>query len=123
MVYVIAEPCIGTKDTACVDVCPVDCIHPKKDEANFETVRAVVHRTGRMHRLRRLRACVPSFGYFCTRRSAREMVAIYRGQRGLVQDQQIATPPSPRHSYDHPRWAAARERVVAQRYVPLAESR
>jgi NAD-dependent dihydropyrimidine dehydrogenase PreA subunit len=36
MVYVIAEPCIGTKDTACVDVCPVDCIHPKKDEANFE---------------------------------------------------------------------------------------
>jgi ferredoxin len=37
MVYVIAEPCIGTKDTACVDVCPVDCIHPKKDEPNFET--------------------------------------------------------------------------------------
>jgi NAD-dependent dihydropyrimidine dehydrogenase PreA subunit len=29
--YVIAEPCIGTKDTACVDACPVDCIHPKKD--------------------------------------------------------------------------------------------
>jgi ferredoxin len=35
MAYVIAEPCIGTKDTACVDACPVDCIHPKKDEANF----------------------------------------------------------------------------------------
>jgi NAD-dependent dihydropyrimidine dehydrogenase PreA subunit len=33
MAYVIAEPCIGTKDTACVDACPVDCIHPKKDEA------------------------------------------------------------------------------------------
>ena len=32
MAYVIAEPCIGTKDTACVDACPVDCIHPKKDE-------------------------------------------------------------------------------------------
>ena len=32
MTYVIAEPCIGTKDTACVDACPVDCIHPKKDE-------------------------------------------------------------------------------------------
>ena len=29
--YIIAEPCIGTKDTACVDVCPVDCIHPRKD--------------------------------------------------------------------------------------------
>tara|TARA_B100000949_G_C14026478_1_gene343577 strand:- start:175 stop:435 length:261 start_codon:yes stop_codon:yes gene_type:complete len=37
MVYVIAEPCIGTKDTACVDVCPVDCIHPKTDEDDFET--------------------------------------------------------------------------------------
>ena len=36
MAYVIAEPCIGTKDSACVDVCPVDCIHPRKDEAGFE---------------------------------------------------------------------------------------
>ena len=35
MFYVIAEPCIGTKDTACVDACPVDCIHPRKDEAEF----------------------------------------------------------------------------------------
>ncbi|MES1261296.1 MAG: ferredoxin family protein [Acidobacteriota bacterium] len=25
------------KDTACVDACPVDCIHPKKDEQDFET--------------------------------------------------------------------------------------
>ena len=33
MAYVIAEPCVNTKDTACVEVCPVDCIHPKKDEA------------------------------------------------------------------------------------------
>ncbi len=38
MAYVIAEPCIGTKDTACVDVCPVDCIHPRKDEADFANV-------------------------------------------------------------------------------------
>jgi len=27
MTHVIAEPCVGVKDTACVDVCPVDCIH------------------------------------------------------------------------------------------------
>lgn len=27
MTYVIAEPCIDVKDGACVDVCPVDCIH------------------------------------------------------------------------------------------------
>ena len=38
MAYVIAEPCIGTKDTACVDVCPVDCIHPRKDETDYEAV-------------------------------------------------------------------------------------
>ena len=36
MAYVIAEPCIGTKDSACVDACPVDCIHPKKDSPKFE---------------------------------------------------------------------------------------
>jgi ferredoxin len=27
MAYIITEPCIGTKDRGCVDVCPVDCIH------------------------------------------------------------------------------------------------
>ncbi len=37
MTYVIAEPCIGTKDTACVDACPVDCIHPKKDDPKHAT--------------------------------------------------------------------------------------
>ena len=37
MAYIICEPCIGTKDTACVDVCPVDCIHPRKDEPAFAT--------------------------------------------------------------------------------------
>ena len=36
MTFVITEPCIGTKDAACVDVCPVDCIHPTKKEAAFE---------------------------------------------------------------------------------------
>jgi ferredoxin len=28
MAYVIAAPCIDVKDKACVEVCPVDCIHP-----------------------------------------------------------------------------------------------
>ena len=36
MPFVITDPCIGTKDAACVDVCPVDCIHPRKDEPEFE---------------------------------------------------------------------------------------
>lgn len=28
MTYIITEPCKDTCDTACVEVCPVDCIHP-----------------------------------------------------------------------------------------------
>lgn len=35
MAYVIAEGCVGVKDTACVDACPVDCIHPRRDEDGF----------------------------------------------------------------------------------------
>ena len=36
MAYVITNTCI--KDLLCVDVCPTDCIHPRKDETAFETV-------------------------------------------------------------------------------------
>ena len=32
MTYIIAEPCVGTCDTACVEVCPVDCIHGPHDK-------------------------------------------------------------------------------------------
>ena len=32
MAYIIAEPCVGVKDTACVEVCPVDCIHGKDED-------------------------------------------------------------------------------------------
>lgn len=35
MAYVITDTCI--KDALCVDVCPTDCIHPKKDEPAFES--------------------------------------------------------------------------------------
>src|SRR5215208_3587691 len=30
--YVITEPCIGTKDQSCVEVCPVDCIYDGGDQ-------------------------------------------------------------------------------------------
>ena len=30
--YVITEPCIGTKDQSCVEVCPVDCIYEAGDQ-------------------------------------------------------------------------------------------
>ncbi|HZN88697.1 MAG TPA: ferredoxin family protein [Thermoleophilaceae bacterium] len=38
MAYVIAEPCIDTKDNSCVEVCPVDCIHPTPDEPDYDQV-------------------------------------------------------------------------------------
>lgn len=34
MAYVITDTC--TKDELCVEACPTDCIHPKKDEDGFE---------------------------------------------------------------------------------------
>jgi NAD-dependent dihydropyrimidine dehydrogenase PreA subunit len=44
MPFVITDPCIGTKDTSCVDVCPVDCIHPRKDEPEFDaTTMLYIH--------------------------------------------------------------------------------
>ena len=37
MAYVIAEPCVDTEDALCVEVCPVDCIHPtREEEEEFE---------------------------------------------------------------------------------------
>ena len=39
MPFIITEPCIGTKDTACVDVCPVDCIHPTKDNEKYDPAK------------------------------------------------------------------------------------
>ncbi len=32
MTYIIAEPCIGTIDRACVDACPVNCIYEGPDQ-------------------------------------------------------------------------------------------
>ena len=35
MAYVITQPCIGTKDASCVEVCPVDCIHSRDDAEQY----------------------------------------------------------------------------------------
>ena len=35
MTYVIAGSCI--KDDSCIEVCPVDCIHPKPGAPDFES--------------------------------------------------------------------------------------
>jgi NAD-dependent dihydropyrimidine dehydrogenase PreA subunit len=36
MAYLITDTC--TKDEHCIETCPVNCIHPTKDEADFATV-------------------------------------------------------------------------------------
>ena len=39
MPYVIVEPCVGVCDTACVPVCPVDCIHGPMDLDDIEALK------------------------------------------------------------------------------------
>lgn len=36
MAYVILEPCAISKAASCVEVCPVECIHPTPDEEGFD---------------------------------------------------------------------------------------
>lgn len=43
MPYIICDPCVGVCDTACVEVCPVDCIHGPVDT---EGSGAEVHEEG-----------------------------------------------------------------------------
>ena len=52
MPYTICEPCLGTGDTACIDVCPVDCIHGPQDpngageeteEPNFDPTNKMLY--------------------------------------------------------------------------------
>ena len=38
MAYVITQKCVGTCNSACVDVCPADCIH---GPVSIEALRAV----------------------------------------------------------------------------------
>ena len=38
MAYVISQKCVGTCDSACVDVCPVDCIAGPVPIAELRTV-------------------------------------------------------------------------------------
>ena len=47
MAYVITDTC--TKDEHCIETCPVNCIHPTKDEADFRHRAAVVCESGGMH--------------------------------------------------------------------------
>ena len=41
--YVIQEPCVGVKDTACVEVCPVDCIYETEPKEKFANLPMFIH--------------------------------------------------------------------------------
>ena len=41
MTYIIAEPCIDTKDASCVEVCPVDCIYEAEDMFYIHPVECI----------------------------------------------------------------------------------
>ena len=43
MTYVIQEPCVGVKDAACVDVCPVDCIYEVTPTEEFSNLPMFIH--------------------------------------------------------------------------------
>ena len=47
MPFIIAEPCEGTCDTSCVEVCPVDCIHGPLSLDEIDEIKAA----GEMERL------------------------------------------------------------------------
>jgi NAD-dependent dihydropyrimidine dehydrogenase PreA subunit len=36
MTYVITDRCVGTKEASCIEVCPVDCIHPMPGEPGYD---------------------------------------------------------------------------------------
>lgn len=42
MTYVICEPCIGVNDNSCVEVYPVDRIHPTPEELAYEQADMLV---------------------------------------------------------------------------------
>ena len=41
MAYIITEPCIGVKDLSCIEVCPVDCIHPREGADGYEAEQMI----------------------------------------------------------------------------------
>lgn len=40
-IHVVTQPCIGVKSGECIDVCPVDCIHPNRSNPAFEGAEMV----------------------------------------------------------------------------------
>lgn len=43
MAFVIQEECVGVKDAACVEVCPVDCIYEIEPRADIHMLPMFIH--------------------------------------------------------------------------------
>ena len=89
MAYVIAEPCIDTKDNSCVEVCPVDCIHPTPDEPDYDAVTMLYIDP---EECIDCDACVEACPGRLLRRgpAARRVAAVHPDQRGLLQVEGVA---------------------------------
>jgi NAD-dependent dihydropyrimidine dehydrogenase PreA subunit len=97
MAFVIAEPCIGTKDTACVDACPVDCIHPKKN-TTYDDARPGFDEIPQLYidpvECIDCGACVPVCpvsAISCAGRPARKVEALHGTKRELRPGRQVHT--------------------------------
>ena len=62
------NPASGVKDTACVDVCPVDCIYGKNEDSGD-----ALHPSRGVHRLRPLRRRLPGRGDLSAGRGPRQV--------------------------------------------------
>jgi NAD-dependent dihydropyrimidine dehydrogenase PreA subunit len=103
MPFVITDPCIGTKDTACVDVCPVDCIHPRKDEPAFEAATMLyIHPEECID----CGACVP----------ACPVAAIYDSHDSTPESQKGLIPANDIYRIDDPD-AMARAEAIVQEHI------
>jgi len=89
MAYVIAEPCINVKDTACVDACPVDCIHPRKNEDDFAAAVQLYIDPVECNRLRSLRSGLSSVSNLCLGGLARKMEGLRTAKCGPLRAQVI----------------------------------
>jgi len=43
MTFVIQEACVGVKDSACVQVCPVECIYEVKPQEKYKNLPMFIH--------------------------------------------------------------------------------
>ena len=86
MAYVICEPCIDVKDSACVDVCPVDCIYPHPTDAAdaFEAVNQLYIDPEECIDCNVCTPECPVEAIFHGRRCAGRMGTFHRNQRRLL---------------------------------------